>query len=417
MSFARRIKGVNPLYAGSYLFLWAGVALATYNGLAWLDVVPRVQWISWSHTHYLTIGAFTQFTIGYLPQLVAEKLKRPTPSRLYSWVAAAALNGGFVLLWYGRSFGNVTMFDVGVSLIWLLALGLFLALFKMAMQSDRAWDVSVAFSLLAAFVFLWGITYAYGLFAHVWQLPGGWTGLREAHVHANTWGFLVLATVGALYHAFPGLVGAELYSDRLKNYSFWFFAAGIFPLITGPWLGIRAVTVSGLSLYTVGFVFYYYTLIQTYRLGIPSGSSLWLLIAQFWIVGPGFAAPLLLFEVGWVRPTFLEQGLIHFFFMGWALPVLLIGISLDSQFTSEHTSDTATGGIDSPSVRFQSPISRWMVWTWNGGLIGFGTGFFLQQWEIAPFLFGLGAATLLALWVYVLVYVFRARVSDAATSP
>jgi len=48
-----------------------------------------------------------------------------------------------------------------------------------------------------------GITYAYGLFAHVWQVPGGWLGLREAHVHANAWGFLGLAAIGTLYDLPP----------------------------------------------------------------------------------------------------------------------------------------------------------------------------------------------------------------------
>jgi len=55
-----------------------------------------------------------------------------------------------------------------------------------------------------------GITYAYGLFAHVWQVPGGWLGLREAHVHANAWGFLGLAAIGTLYDLFPRLLGTDL---------------------------------------------------------------------------------------------------------------------------------------------------------------------------------------------------------------
>lgn len=421
MNDGRRPVAVDPLYAGGYLFLWAGAALSIYLGLDWLDLAPRVHWISWSHIHFLTIGAFVQFAVGYLPRTTAAQLDRPAPPRWYAWVNAGVLDGSLVLLWYGWSSGHVAAFDVGTTLVLLLAVVLLVQLFAMVVRSDgRNRDVSVGFSLLAVFVFLWGITYAYGLFGRTWDVPGGWTGLRESHVHANTWGFLALAAVGALYRRFPKLVGGDLYSHRLKTYSFWFFTAGIFPLITGPWLGIRAVIVAGLGLYTIGFLLYYYTLIRTYVAGEPSGPALFLLVAQFWILGPGLAAPLLLFEVGWVDPTFLEQGLVHFFFVGWALPVLLTGIVLHVRRPipggiARHERAARADGSGGERSDLQAPISHWTVWVWNGALVVFVAGFLFQDGAVAPVLFAGGATILLVVWVYLLGSALRLRFSAVRT--
>jgi len=201
-----------------------------------------------------------------------------------------------------------------------------------------------------------GITYAYGLFAHVWQVPGGWLGLREAHVHANAWGFLGLAAIGTLYDLFPRLLGTDLYSERLRDYSAWFFVAGIFPLITGPWIGMgRTVTATGLVLFATGFVLYLYNLVQTYRsTDSRSGIALSVLVAQFWMLGPAGFAPFVLFGVEWVDPAYIEDGALHFFLWG--------GRSRSPSPDSYSTSGTSLpyakglGGI-SPLMR---PISSQM---------------------------------------------------------
>jgi len=139
-----------------------------------------------------------------------------------------------------------------------------------------------------------------------------------------------LAAIGTLYDLFPRLLGTNLYSERLRNYSAWFFVAGIFPLITGPWIGMgRTVTATGLVLFATGFALYLYTLVQTYRsTDSQSGIALSVLVAQFWMLGPAGFAPFVLFGVEWVDPAYIEDGALHFFFVGWALPIALAGLLL-----------------------------------------------------------------------------------------
>jgi len=83
----------------------------------------------------------------------------------------------------------------------------------------------------------------------------------------------------------------------------------------------RTVTATGLVLFATGFVLYLYNLVQTYRsTDSRSGIALSVLVAQFWMLGPAGFAPFVLFGVEWVDPAYIEDGALHFFFVGWALP-------------------------------------------------------------------------------------------------
>ncbi|MFB6171726.1 MAG: hypothetical protein ABEJ23_04280 [Haloarculaceae archaeon] len=418
----RRSMRFTPFHLAGVLFLLAGLALAIYHGLEQFYLAPRVgalssSWVSWSHIHYVTVGGFTQLLFGMLPQLVARKLGRPRPSTWFTWGSFLGLNGGFLLLWYGRGWGHVWAFDAGLSVIWLLVAGLLVVLLRTALSSERGWDATIGLYLVSVFVFLWGITYAYGLFAHVWSVPGGWLGLREAHVHANAWGFLGLAAVATLYDLFPRVLDVDLYSERLENYSAWFFVAGIFPLVTGPWLGMgRTVTATGLVLYAAGFVLYLYDLIRTYlaadqRPGVASS----LLAAQFWMLGPAGFAPVVLFGVEWVRPAFVEDAALHFFFVGWALPVALAGLVLyfrNLPCLREGRLGLA-GRVDPadllPAGSVPSVVPAWLIWLWNAAVLVVGVGFLYQDRAWSLGLLGPGYVVLALLWLYLLIQAVRLR--------
>ena len=420
---------ITPFHVAGYVFLLAGLVLAVYHGLEQFKLVPLVSplngsWISWSHIHYVTIGGFTQLLFGMLPQLTARKLDRPGPASWYTWLNFVGLNAAFLTLWYGRGWGNVLAFDLGLYAIWLLVLGLIVYLMKQVMQSDgRAWDATMGLYLLSPFIFLVGITYAYGLYAHLWTVPGGWLGLREGHVHANGWGFLGFAVIGTLYDLFPRIMRTDLHSDRLKNYSFWLFALGIGPLVTGPWLGMgRSVTFVGLLLYAGGFVLYLYNMVQTYRSGTSSGIGLSVLVAQFWILAPAGFAPFVLFGIDWVKPAWIEQGALHFFFMGWALPVALAGLMLyfrnltcivDDRLGIKERADAAALLPDGvvPDV-----LPKWLVGVWNVAILLVGFGFFYQDAAWSAYLFGSGYTVLSVIWAYELVVAVRLRRSVRAAA-
>ncbi|MHB9288294.1 hypothetical protein ACKVMT_14795 [Halobacteriales archaeon Cl-PHB] len=413
----RRPLQFTPFHLAGILFLFAGLVLATYHGLAQFDLVPSLSWVSWSHIHFVTIGGFTQLLFGMLPQLSALKLDRQLPTRRYVLPSFLGLNVGFLLLWYGRGWNHTWAFDAGLVLVWLLVLGLLVTLLRQAFRSERAWNPTTGLYLVSVFVFLWGITYAWGLYGHVWDVPGGWLGLREAHVHANAWGFLGLAAIGTLYDVFPRVLGVDLYSQRLANRSAWFLAAGIFPLITGPWLGLgRSVTASGLVLFAIGFAMYLYNLLRTYRSASDrSGLATMLLSAQFWLLGPAGFAPFVLFGVEWVDPAFIEDGALHFFFVGWALPIALVGSILF--FRNLPCMKAGKVGLAEradptdllPDGSVPTVVSRWMVWVWNLAVLAVGIGFFYQTDAWAVYLFGPGYTVLVALWGYYLVRALHLR--------
>ncbi|TYL38031.1 hypothetical protein CV102_14875 [Natronococcus pandeyae] len=411
---------MTPFHAAGVAFLLVGLVLALYQGLQEFALVPEVSWITWTHIHFVTVGAFTQLLFGMLPQLTAQKLERPAPSSRATRASFLGLNGALLLAWYGRAYGEPLWFDVGLATIWLLTLWLFALVAGMVLRSSggRARDPTIGFYVLSPFVYLIGLGFAFGLFSHSWDVPGGWWGLREAHVHANAWGFLGLAAIGTLYDLFPRLVDAELYSERLKRYSFPLFALGIFPLVVGPVLDMgRTVTAVGLVLYAAGYVLYVYTLVQTYRAGTPNGTALSVLVAQGWILGPAGFAPFILFGVPLGIPEqWIETGALHFFFMGWALPIALAGSLLVARSLEwpGNGDDTDAGGSVAglvPVENVPSVVGPWIVLVWNLAVLGVGIGFFYQDQSWSMLLHGSGYTVLIAIWGYYLVRIFGERSS------
>lgn len=209
----------------------------------------------------------------------------------------------------------------------------------------------------------------------------------------------------------------RLYSQRLKNYSAVFFIVGIFPLITGPWLGTgRTVTATGLVLYATGFVLYLYNLLWTYRSAdTRPGIALWILAAQFWILAPAGFAPFVLFGIEWISPSWIEQGALHFFFTGWALPIALSGLLLcfrnlpcmiDNRLGIKERADP-TDLL--PDGAIPDVIPQWFVGVWNLGVLLAGFGFFSQNSASAPYLWGVGYTVLLVLWTYAVLLAVRLR--------
>lgn len=409
----------TPFHVGGFFFLAAGLGLAVYDALGYFGVVPEVAWLTWSHIHFVTIGGFTQLIVGMLPQLAARKLDRPTPSIRYTWANFLALNGAFALVWYGRAYGETFLYDVGVVVIMAVVVGLFLYLAVATVRgTPRArGDATVRLYLLSPLVFLFGLAMAFELFSHpgLYGLPGGWWDMREAHVHANAWGFLGFAAIGTLYDVFPRLVDADLYSERLKGYSFWFLAAGIGPLSVGPAIAMgRSVTATGLVLFAAGYLLFVYNLVRTYRAGTPSGLSLSVLVAQAWILGPAGFAPFILFGVPIGIPEkWIEAGALHFFFLGWALPVAFAGLAisfrnLPCSFGRARELADPPGLLPDASVP-ASLVRPWLVVVWNAAVLLAGIGFFYQDQAWSGPLHAVGFSAIAAIWAYYLWRIGRQR--------
>ncbi|MGM0606179.1 MAG: hypothetical protein ACQETB_10995 [Halobacteriota archaeon] len=413
----------TPFHSTAGLFLTVGLFLGAYQGAAAFGLVATVSWITWTHIHFVTIGAFTQLVVGTLPRLTARKLDRPAPSKAYTWATYLGLNGGLLAAWYGRAFGYPLVYDLGLFSIWAIVFGLVVVVLAQLVRSDRrdALDATVGLYLLSPVVFLYGVTIAFGLYSHVgvFGFDGGWWGLREAHVHANAWGFLGFAVIGTLFDLYPSLVNARLYSDRLKRYSGWLLGVGIWPLVLGPAIDMgRTVTATGLVLFAIGYVLFVYNLVQTTRQGSSSGLSRSVLLAQAWILAPAGFAPFILFGVPIGIPeSVIETGALHFFFMGWALPVVLAGMALYSRARwsaferTEQRGEPAfdAGGLQINATTPTTIVRPWMVGAWNVSVLGVGIGFFYPDVSWMAIVQGLGFAVIVLLWARYLAVIGRPR--------
>lgn len=409
----------TPFHAAGLAFLAGGLLLAAYQGLQAFEALPNVGWVRWSHIHFVTIGAFTQLLFGMLPQLMARKLRVAGPSRRVMWTGFAALNGAFLAVWIGRSFGVTWAYDAGLVMIWLTVLALFALLFGMVLRTRpaAARDGTVALYLVSPLMFLVGLTYAFSLYTptFAFEVPGGWWGLREGHVHANAWGFLGLAAIGTFFDVFPRLVRAPLRSQRLKNWASAFLVIGIGPLAVGPVLGLgRTVTGTGLALFAIGYGLYIANLIMTYRAGTPSALARWVLVAQAWILGPAGFAPFILFGVPLgIQERWIEMGALHFFFMGWALPVALAGLAIYARNlpnrSRPHPEPADPTGLLPYQTVPHTVVRDWMTAVWNVAVFVVGLTFFYQDAGWSPAAMATGFTALIMLWAHHLAQIVRQR--------
>ncbi len=84
MASRNQFSSLNPLFVAAYLYLWIGLLLVVYHGMDWLNVVPYVGWLAWSHIHIVTIGTFAQLLFGFISVFPAQKLDRSLPPSWYS---------------------------------------------------------------------------------------------------------------------------------------------------------------------------------------------------------------------------------------------------------------------------------------------------------------------------------------------
>jgi hypothetical protein len=148
----------------------------------------------------------------------------------------------------------------------------------------------------------------------------------EAHIHANSWGFMSLVFAGLLVDFLPQITGRPLASEKTLALIFWGMTLGAFGLVLGPWIGgSLPPTVAGLVLHLSATVALLVVLLQSLKasgqLSSPGG---WHLAASYlWILAPVLVAPLILLgflEGGPIEAT-APQALIY----GW---VLQFGIAL-----------------------------------------------------------------------------------------
>ncbi len=302
------------------LYTFVALLAAADASLVSMSVFNAFPALRWVRVHFITLGILSQVVFGLLPLLTASLSKKARPSM--RWDIWLTLNSGLVALVAGFGGMNHPMIFTGGTLIFIAALLLMLQLW-----SIRGGDapVSLKFYITGIFYLMVGIIIGTGLFLN-WSDALYIKVPLEAHIHANSWGFMSLVFAGLLVDFIPMVTGKPLASKNATAYIFWGMTLGAFGLVLGPWLGgSLPPTVAGLVLHISATVVLLVSMIRTLKQsGNLNSAGGWHLVSSYiWILLPVMMAPLLLLgilEAGPIEST-APQALIY----GW---VLQFGIAL-----------------------------------------------------------------------------------------
>lgn len=302
------------LYTFIALFIAADASLVSVN---LIGAFPALRWV---RVHFITLGILSQVMFGLLPLLVASLAKKPRPSM--RWDIWLTLNGGLVALIAGFAGVNQPMIFAGGTLIFIAATLLLLQLWDVRGGEAPA---SLKFYITGIFYLLVGIIIGTGLWLN-WSEALYIKVPLEAHIHANSWGFMSLVFAGLLVDFVPMITGRPFSEGKAVTSIYWGMTLGAFGLVLGPWLGgSLPPTVAGLVLHIASTVWLVVLMVRAFRQsGRLNSAGAWHLVSSYaWILAPVLIAPLILLHVlegGPIEAT-APQALIY----GW---VLQFGIAL-----------------------------------------------------------------------------------------
>ena len=238
------------------------------------------------------------------------------------WDIWLTLNAGLVVLVAGFSGVNQPMIFGGGTLVFIAATLLLIQLWKVRGGNAPA---SLKFYITGVIYLLVGIIIGTGLWLN-WSEALYIKVPLEAHIHANSWGFMSLVFAGLLVDFIPMITGRPLGERNAVAYIYWGMTLGAFGLVLGPWLGgSLPPTVAGLVLHLSATLWLMVLMGRALRSsGRLASAGGWHLIASYsWILLPVLVAPLILlgFIKGGPVESIAPQALIY----GW---VLQFGIAL-----------------------------------------------------------------------------------------
>ena len=309
-----------PYLLTTLLFTFVALLSAADVSLVSINLVSAFPALRWVRVHFITLGILSQVIFGLLPLLVASLSKKSRPSM--RWDIWLTLNVGFIVLVAGFGGMNHPMIFAGGTLIFISATLLLIQLWNV-----RGGDApeSLKFYITGMFYLLVGIIIGTGLFLN-WSDALYIKVPLEAHIHANSWGFMSLVFAGLLVDFVPMITGRPLSNTKNISLIYWGMTLGAFGLVLGPWLGgSLPPTVSGLVLHLSSTIWMVVMMISAFKeSGKLNSAGAWHLVSSYlWIIAPIGMAPFIMFgifEAGPIEST-APQALIY----GW---VLQFGIAL-----------------------------------------------------------------------------------------
>jgi hypothetical protein len=309
-----------PYLLTTLLFTFVAFLAAADASLVSINLISAFPALRWVRVHFITLGILSQVIFGLLPLLVAALSKKPRPAM--RWDIWLTLNVGFVALVAGFAGVNQPMILTGGTLIFISAVLLLIQLWNV-----RGGDApeSLKFYITGMFYLLVGIIIGTGIYLN-WSAALYIKVPLEAHIHANSWGFMSLVFAGLLVDFVPMITGRLLSSTKNVSLIYWGMTLGAFGLVLGPWLGgSLPPTVSGLILHLSSTIWLVVLMIRAFKESNKLNSvGAWHLVSSYaWITAPILVAPFILlgFLDGRAIESIAPQALIY----GW---VLQFGIAL-----------------------------------------------------------------------------------------
>ena len=363
-----------PYLLTTLLYMFVALLIASDASFVSLSLFSAFPALRWVRIHFITLGIISQVAFGLLPLLVTSLAKRPKPA--FRWDIWLTLNVGFVALVAGFAGVNHPMIFAGGTLVFIAALLLLLQLWNVRGGEAPA---SLKFYITGIFYLMVGIIIGTGLWLN-WSKALYIKVPLEAHIHANSWGFMSLVFAGLLVDFIPMITGKPLGSKNAIAYIFWGMTLGAFGLVLGPWLGgSLPPTVAGLILHITATVTLVVTMIRALKeSGHLNQAGGWHLVSSYaWILLPVMMAPTILlgvFEPGPIEST-APQALIY----GWVLQfgIALIPYIARRFFLKEENPQLGGGWMSLAAVTFGSILVWVSIFLVPARGVLYGIGFAL----------------------------------------
>jgi len=309
-----------PYLLTTLIYVFLALLAAADAALVSMNLAGPFTALRWIRVHFITLGMITQVIFGLLPVLVTALVKKPRPGM--RWDIWLALNAGLVALVAGFAAVNQPIILAGGTLIFTAATLLLIHVWQI---SRGMAPLSLKFYLTGLVYLLVGVIIGTGLWLN-WSEALQIGVPLEAHIHANSWGFMSLVFAGLLVDFTPWITGRPLGSSKTIGLIFWAMTLGAFGLVLGPWLGgSLPPTVAGLVLHLAGTIWLLALLVRAFKAsGKLSEPGAWHLVSSYlWILAPVLIAPLIL--LGWLAGGPIEATAPQALIYGW---MLQFGIAL-----------------------------------------------------------------------------------------
>ncbi len=319
--FRYALRMLNPFLLMAVFYLIVAILAAADAALTSLSFLPWFVGLPWLRVHFITLGVLVEAAFGALPAFVAARRGRPAPSTM--WDVWLMLNAGLVLLLAGIPSISAPLIIAGGTLVFAAAVLLLIRLRRMG-DGQAARSDSLKFYIGGLIYLLVGILIGTGLWVG-WSAPLHIGVPKEAHIHANSWGFASLVFAGLLIDLLPALTGAPLGGRRALTTIFWSMTLGALGLVLGPWLGGNlAFTVSGLILHITATIWLLLLLVRALRRhGLFAAAGAWHLVLSYtWILLPVLVAPLIILGLPGIPGADVEATAPQALVYGWMLQFL-----------------------------------------------------------------------------------------------